>query len=347
MNFLSDNTGGVHPRIMAALTAANQGHVPSYGEDAITAAARDRLRELFEAPAAAVHFLPTGTAANALSLALLTPAWGKVFCHADAHVLTSECGAPEFFAAGARLVPVAGAAGRVSAGALREALAAHGGGGVHGGSNAALSLSNATEWGTVYGPEEVAALAAVAREHGLGLHMDGARLSNALAASDARPADLTWRAGVDVLSLGGTKNGCMGVEAVLVFDPAKSDELEFRRKRAGALLSKHRYLSAQMLAWLDGGLWLQLARHANAMARELGLGLSRLPGVRLDQRVETNAVFATLPRALHRRACAAGICYHLWPHAQQDGGNGPVSVRMVCGWDTRLEDVTAVLAALS
>lgn len=347
MSFASDNAGGVHPRIMAALEAANLGHVPSYGADRLTQAAQDRLRELFDAPEAAVHFVTTGTAANALSLSLLAPGWGKVFCHADAHIQTSETGAPEFFTGGAKLVGIPGTGGKITPEALAETLQAHGPEGAHAGTNAALSLSNATEWGTAYAPDEVAALGAVARGHGLGLHMDGARIANALAGLDVSPADLTWRAGVDILSLGATKNGCMGVEAVMIFDPARSQEFEFRRKRGGGLISKHRFLAAQILAWLEGDLWLQLARHANAMAHELALGLARLPGVRIDQRVETNAVFATIPAAMHRRALAKGIGHHLWPLTQDGAGEDPVSVRLVCGWDTRLDEVEAALRALA
>ena len=349
MNFASDNAGGVHPRIMAALAAANDGHVPAYGGDRITRAAQDLLREVFDAPDAAVHFVPTGTAANALALSLMAPGWGKVFCHQDAHIQTSETGAPEFFTGGAKLVLVPGTGGKITPEALIEALEANGRDSVHAGRNVALSLTNATEWGTVYDPDEVAALAGIARDHGLAVHMDGARFSNALASLDVAPADLTWRVGVDVLSLGATKNGCMAVEAVVIFDPALSEELEFRRKRGGALVSKHRYLAAQMLAWLEGDLWLQMASHANAMAHELALGLARLPGVRIDQRVATNQIFATMPRALYQRGLAAGISCHLWPHTQSADGDAdePVSIRLVCGWDTGLDDVTAALAALA
>lgn len=347
MNFASDNAGGVHPRIMAALAAANDGHVPAYGGDRITRAAQDLLREVFDAPDAAVHFVPTGTAANALSLSLLAPGWGKVFCHQDAHIQTSETGAPEFFTGGAKLVTVPGTGGKITPEALTEALILNGRDSVHAGQNVALSLTNATEWGTVYDVEEVAALTDIAHAQGMACHMDGARFANALASLDVAPSDLTWRAGVDILSLGGTKNGCMGVEAVLIFDPALSDEFEFRRKRGGALVSKHRFLAAQVLAWLEGDLWLQMARHANAMAHELALGLSRLPGVRINQRVDTNAVFATVPRELYSRARAAGMSVHLWPHTQDEAGDEPLSIRMVCGWDTRLEDVTGALAVLA
>ncbi len=347
MNFASDNAGGVHPRIMAALAAANDGHVPAYGGDRITRAAQDLLREVFDAPDAAVHFVPTGTAANALSLSLLAPGWGKAFCHQDAHIQTSETGAPEFFTGGAKLITVPGIGGKITPEALTEALILNGRDSVHAGQNVALSLTNATEWGTVYGVDEIAALTAIAHAQGIACHMDGARFANALVSLDVAPSDLTWQAGIDILSLGGTKNGCMGVEAVLIFDPALSDEFEFRRKRGGALVSKHRFLAAQVLAWLEGDLWLQMARHANAMAHELALGLSRLPGVRINQRVDTNAVFATVPRELYSRARAAGMSVHLWPHTQDEAGDEPLSIRLVCGWDTRLEDVTGALAALA
>lgn len=347
MNFASDNAGSVHPRIMAALEAANGGHVPAYGGDAITLAAQDRVREAFDAPDAAVHFVPTGTAANALSLSLLAPGWGKVFCHQDAHIQTSETGAPEFFTGGAKLITVPGDGGRITPEALTDVLSAHSRDSVHGGERSALSLTNATEWGTVYDMGGVSTLCAIARDHGLACHMDGARFANALAALDVAPADLTWRAGIDILSLGASKNGCMAVEAVVIFDPTLSEEFEFRRKRGGALISKHRFLAAQILAWLEGDLWLQMAGHANAMAHELALGLARLPGVRIDQRVQANQIFATIPRALHRRAVVAGIACHLWPHTQSADGDEPVSIRLVCGWDTALSDIEAALAALA
>ena len=347
MNFASDNAGGVHPRVMAALAAANEGQVPSYGTDRITRAAQDRVREVFEAPNAAVHFVMSGTAANALSLSLLAPGWGKIYCHSDAHIQTSETGSPEFFTGGAKLLLVPGADGRITPTALSRALAANGRDSVHAGANMALSLTNATEWGTVYDPAEVATLSAIAREMGLSVHMDGARFANALAALQVSPADLTWRAGVDILSLGATKNGCMGVEAVVIFDPEKAEEFEFRRKRGGQLASKHRYLSAQILAWLEGGLWLDLAGRANATAAELAVGLAALPGVSIDQKVQTNAVFATLPRALHDKARAAGAQYHLWPHDQAEDGEEPVSIRLVAGWDADPADVRAFLSALA
>lgn len=347
MNFSSDNAGGVHPQIMAALVAANEGHLPSYGGDSVTRAAQNAIRQVFEAPDAAVHFVMSGTAANALSLSLLTPGWGKVFCHETAHIQTSETGAPEFFTNGAKLITVPGVGGKITPEALSHAMQVNGRDSVHSGQSTALSLTNATEWGTVYDLAEITQLTEMAHAAGLSVHMDGARFTNALVAGNVSAADLTWRAGVDILSFGGTKNGCMGVETVILFDPAKSEEFEFRRKRGGQLSSKHRYLSAQILGWLQDGLWLDLARHANTMAAELAVGLAGLKGVSIDQRVQTNTVFATLPRALHDKARAAGAAYHLWPHDQDEAGDGPVSIRLVCGWDTRAEDVAAFLQVLA
>lgn len=343
MNFASDNTGSVHPRIMAAIAAANEGKLPSYGSDVITLAAEDRLRRVFEAPDAAIHFVATGTAANALALSVLSPGWGRVFCHESAHIQTSESGAPEFYTSGAKLVPVAGTGGRITASGLEVALSAYGRSSVHSGRNAVLSLTNATECGTIYSPPQIAALSAIARGAGVVTHMDGARFANALAAQDCTPADLSWRAGIDALSLGGTKNGCMGVEAVLVFDPSHAHELEYRRKRGGHLLSKHRFLAAQILAWLDEGLWLDLARGANAMAGLLATGLGDLLGVTLDQPVETNSVFATLPRDMAMRLRDAGAVFHTWPGDHVDDGQGPLPVRLVCGWDTDLREIEAFL----
>lgn len=346
MNFASDNTSGVHPKIMQALVAANEGNLPSYGSDHLTQAATDQLRDLFEAPDACVYFVPTGCASNALALSLLAPGWGRVFCHESAHIQSSESGAPEFYTDGAKLVTVAGEGGLIDEGALRAGLMDYGRSSVHSGKNSALSLTNATEWGRVYSVDHVAGLSAIAREAGMAVHLDGARFVNALAAQNQSPAQMTWRSGVDVLCLGGTKNGCMGVEAVMIFDPSRAEEFEYRRKRGGHLLSKHRFLAAQVLAWLEGGLWLDLARHSNAVAHRLGQGLSQIEGVRLDQPVETNGVFATLPRAIYERARAVGAQFHQWPGDQFDDGQGPVGVRLVCGWDTSETEVDGFLAAL-
>ncbi len=250
MFFASDNTSGVPPEILTALAKANEGYAPSYGNDPIMARVRDRLREIFEAPEAAVYLVATGTAANALAMSIACPPWAAVFCHRSAHVAEDECGAPEFFTGGAKLVLVEGAHGKMTPETLAAALARTGASGVHGVQRGMLSITNVTEAGTVYSVAEVAALTALAKAQNLPVHMDGARFANALVATNASPAEMTWKAGVDILSFGGTKNGLMGVEAVVLFDPAKAWEFELRRKRGGHLFSKHRYLSAQMDAYL-------------------------------------------------------------------------------------------------
>lgn len=346
MNFTSDNTSGVHPRIMQALIAANEGSLPSYGADNLTEAAADQLRAVFEAPDASVYFVPTGCAANALSLSLFAPGWGRVFCHESAHIQTSEAGAPEFYSAGAKLVPVAGQGGLIGADALRAALLDYGRSSVHSGQNSVLSLTNATEWGRVYSIDLLDELIGLAQGAGMAVHLDGARFANALAAQNQSPARMTWRAGVDVLSLGGTKNGCMGVEAVIIFDPSHAEEFEYRRKRGGHLLSKHRFLAAQMLAWLEGDLWLDLARHANSMAEKLGQGLAEISGARLDQPVDSNGVFVTLQRDLYDRARAAGARFHIWPGEQFDDGQGPIGIRLICSWNTSGAEVDSFLQVL-
>lgn len=348
MFFASDNTAGVAPEIMAALAAANAGHVASYGADALTAAVTERLREIFEAPKAAVYLVATGSAANALSCAVLTQPWGAIFCHRNAHIEEDECGAPEFYTGGAKLVLVEGPHAKMPPEALRAAIAHTARAGVHNVQRGMVSLTNATEAGTIYSPAEVAALSAVAREFALPVHMDGARFANALVTTGASPAELTWKAGVDVLSFGGTKNGCMGVEAVILFDPARAWEFELRRKRGGHLFSKHRFLSAQMAAYLEGGLWLRLATHANAMAARLSAGIAAVPGAELSHPTQANEVFAAFPRAAHRRLHGAGAAYYLWPFDQSLEGPGEalLSARMVTNWSTTPAEIDAFLAHL-
>jgi threonine aldolase len=230
MWFSSDNAGPAHPAVMAALMRANEGHAASYGADEAMERVRARIREVFEAPEAAVFLVATGTAANALTLACLCPPWGSVFCHEYSHVAEDECGAPEFYTGGAKLMLVPGADCKMDAGVL-GAMVAKAAGSVHNVQRGAVSLTNATEAGTVYAPDEVAAIAAVARAHGMPVHLDGARFANALVSLGCSPAEMTWKAGVDAVSFGGTKNGLLGVEAVVLFDPALAWEFELRRKR--------------------------------------------------------------------------------------------------------------------
>ena len=306
MRFASDNTQPAAPEVMAAVARANEGHAASYGADAVMARVTAQLRAVFEAPEAEVQLVATGTAANALALACLAPPWGAVYCHAEAHVNSDECGAPEFYTAGAKLVSLAGEHGRIDPAALDAALAIGRGASVHNVQPAALSLTNATEAGTVYDPDAVAALVALARPMRLPVHMDGARFANAVAGLGCAPSELSWKAGVDVLTLGGTKDGCLAAEAVIFFDPSRARDFGFRRKRAGHLFSKHRFLAAQIEAWLADGLWLELAARANARAAALGRGLAAIPGVTLAHPVEANAVFARWPRGLHKAAHGRG-----------------------------------------
>ncbi|MCC7272924.1 MAG: low specificity L-threonine aldolase [Alphaproteobacteria bacterium] len=338
MNFASDNTAGAHPAIVAALAAASDGRAMPYGNDPWTERVAARLAALFEREVA-VFPVATGTAANALALAALTPPWGAVLCHEAAHIQVDECGAPELLTGGAKLVPLAGDHGKIAAGALDAALARGVFGVVHSVQPSVLSLTQATESGTVYTPDEVRALAGRARAKGLAVHMDGARFANAVAALGVAPAAITWRAGVDVLSLGATKDGAFAAEAIVFFDRARADGFAYRRKRAGHLFSKMRFLSAQLDAWLADDLWLANARHANAMARRLAEGLGRLPGVHLQHPVEANAVFAALPGAVIARLAAAGFRFYRWPDDTAD------AVRLVTAWDTRADDVDALVAA--
>ncbi|MBC2834873.1 threonine aldolase family protein [Paragemmobacter straminiformis] len=342
MFFASDNTSGAPAEVMNALLRANEGYDRSYGNDRIMADVTARIRDLFEAPEAAVYLVPTGTAANALAIATLTPPWGAVFCHRHAHIAEDECGAPEFYASGAKLVLVEGAHGRMTPETLAAALATTGASGVHGVQRGMLSLTNVTEAGTLYTPAEIAALTALAKAHGLPCHLDGARFANAIVATKSSPAEMTWRAGIDVLSFGGTKNGLLGVEAVVFFDPAKAWEFELRRKRGGHLFSKHRFLSAQMQAYLADNLWLRLAVHANDMAARLWQGIAALPHAALTHPSQANIVFANWEAGGHDRLQAAGaIYYDLRPTPE-----GRETARMVTSWNTTTDHVDDFVTAL-
>lgn len=346
MFFASDNAGPAHPSVLEALARANQGHVPGYGTDDLTQAVAAQLRALFEAPGAAVHLVASGTAANALALATMAAPWSAVFCARNAHVIEDECGAVEFFS-GARLVAVDGQGGRIDAGALRDAILAEERRGVHGVQRGPVTITEATEWGTLYRPEDVAAIAGVAREFGLKLHMDGARFANAVVRLGCTPAELSWKAGVDALSFGGTKNGLMGVEAVILFDPEKSWEFELRRKRAGHLVSKHRYLAAQMAAGLKDDLWRDLAGRANRAADRLAEGLRKKRRDAIVHPVEANMVFVRWPRSLHRHLLDAGARYYLWDGGLDDGPEeATVTARLCCDWSIGAAETDDFLALL-
>ena len=347
MNFASDNVYGVDPRILQAMVDANSRLTDvSYCHDDGSREVEARLSQIFEKEVKA-FLVVNGTGANSLALSAICPTFGGVFCHEMSHINTDECNCPELFMGGGKLITMPGKDAKLTPAVFAEKLSQFGHG-EHGAKPCALSITSATELGTVYTPAEIKALSDVAKPRGMKVHMDGARFANALAGSGAAPADLTWRAGVDVLSLGGTKNGCFGVEAVVIFDPAKAWEFELRRKRAGHLMSKHRFLSAQMEAYLADGLWLRLAAQANRMADRLAQALAALPGGSLVHPREGNIVFACFPRALHRRATEAGGHYYLWPFDQSlDGADEELlSARFVCSWSTIEADVDALLAVL-
>jgi threonine aldolase len=346
VDFTSDNAYGVSPAIMRALERANQGAVASYGEDELSAEVEAALSRVFEREVA-VFQVVTGTAANALSIAAFTPPFGAVLCHEDAHIMSDECGAPEFYSAGAKLIGLPGAGCKLDPAGLIAALARMERGNPHHTPPAMLSLTQSTEAGTVYRQGEIAELCRLAHDRGLAVHMDGARFANALVSLEASPAEITWKAGVDVLSFGATKNGAMAAEAVVLFSPEKAQEIEYRRKRAGHLMSKSRFIAVQLLAYLEDGLWLDTARYANRLAAQLGAGLAALPGVRLAWPVEANEVFALLPRDLDVRLRAAGARYHPWQgRARPEGGMNnarEVLVRLVTSGAMEEGTVTRLL----
>jgi threonine aldolase len=337
MNFASDNTAPVAPAILDALAAASRGYARGYGNDDWTQAAERRFCEIFERDVAA-FLVPTGTAANALALAQVSPPWGAILCHAESHILTDECGAPEFFGNGLKLVGLAGTAGKITADGLREALADYGGHSPHQVIPSALSITQATEAGTIYRTNEIAALAQIARQRSLAVHMDGARFANALVRLNATPAEMTWRSGVDVLSLGATKGGALAAEAVIFFDPARAACFGERRKRGGHLLSKHRFIAAQFLAYLADDRWLDLARHANAMADNLTNALTAI-GLRPVWPVEANLVFVVVPRALDAKLRAAGANYYVRNSDSLDIGADNVLIRLVTSFASVAEDI--------
>lgn len=333
MHFASDNTGPVHPKVMEALVRANEGYAMPYGNDDLSRAVADRIREVFEAPEAAVHLVATGTAANSLILATMATPWQTVFCAPHAHINEDECNAPEFYTGGTKLTLVDGPDAKVGPDELARAIEAEETRGVHGPQRGPVSITQATEKGTVYTLDEIRGISDVARRFGVKLHMDGARLANALVALGCTPAEMTWKAGVEAVSFGGTKNGLMGVEAAVIFDPEKAWEFELRRKRGAHLFSKHRYLAAQMGAYLENDLWLDMASAANAACGRLTRGLKQVEGGRFHYEPEANIIFAEWSRAGHRRLHAAGAQYYLWSGSLESGPEDEaLTARLVTDW---------------
>jgi threonine aldolase len=333
-HFASDNNAGIAPEALAAVIAAEaSGHEPSYGEDRWTAEVCDRMRRLFETDCE-VFFVFNGTAANALALASLCQSYHSVICHALAHVETDECGGPEFFSNGSKLLTADGPMGKLTPEAVDHVAAKRSD--LHFPKPKVVSLTQATECGTVYSVAELRAIAAIAKRHGLNIHMDGARFANAVASLGVSPSEITWRAGVDVLTFGGTKNGLPVGEAVIFFKKALAEDFAWRAKQAGQLASKMRFVSAPWLGLLEGDIWLKNAHHANAMARRLANGIEGVPGVRLMFPVEANAVFAEIPAEAQAALRKEGWRFYTFIG---DGG-----CRFMCAFDMAPDTVDRLVA---
>lgn len=341
MNFASDNTAAIAPEILQGIARASEGFALGYGNDDLTRKVERRIGEIFERDAA-VFFVTTGTAANALALAQVTPPWGAVLCHAESHIATDECGAPEFFGGALKLIGLQGEGCKLKPDVVRAAMEKYSGHRPHQVNASSLSLTQATEAGTVYRVEEIAALSELAHARGLKVHMDGARFANALVGLNVTPAQATWGAGVDVLAFGATKGGAMAAEAIVFFDAEIAAAMPERRKRGGHLLSKHRFLAAQFDTFLAGDCWLRLARHANAMAQKLGEGLAA-KGFAPVWPVEANLVFVILPKRIEARLKAAGAAYYARGSgslpAGRTVGSDEVLLRLVTSFATTAEEV--------
>ncbi|MDF3415607.1 low specificity L-threonine aldolase [Sulfitobacter sp. M57] len=342
MFFASDNAGPVHPKVMDRVIAANNAYQMPYGKDTIMDEVRLRIREVFEAPQAEVYLVATGTAANALALACYTQPWQTIFCSRVAHIEEDECNAPEFYAGAAKLTLI-DTDDKMTPAALDAAIAKQTVGNVHGAQPGPVSITQVTERGSVHSLDELQALTAVAKAHDLPVHLDGARFANAMAALGCTAAEMSWKSGVDVVSFGGTKNGCMGVEAVIFFDPAKAWEFELRRKRGAHLFSKHRFLSAQMAGYLQDDAFVDIAQMANANATYLAEGL-RKAGATFLHEPQANMIFASWPRAVHQKLHDAGARYYLWDGPLEGPADAPVAARLVCDWSIGHDQIDAFLS---
>jgi threonine aldolase len=336
IDYRSDNTGQAAPQILEALLRANRDTALGYGADEWTAALQQHFSDLFET-AVRVFPVATGTAANALSLAAISPSWGIVYCNEAAHINTSEANAAGFFGGGLKLVPVAGEHGRISAERLAEAVAAIAPGQLHRGQPAAVNLTQASDLGTVYSLAEIGAVAEAAKARGLRLHMDGARFANAVARLGCSPAEASWRAGIDIMSFGATKNGGALCDAIVVFAPELVDGLAVQLRRAGQVWSKMRFASAQLLAYVENGLWLDMARSSNMIAARIAAGLAGIPGARLLAPVEVNEIFLELPGAVMDALDADGFGFYR---------RSKTLARFVCRFDATEAEADALLAAL-
>lgn len=336
IDYRSDNTGRAAPEILDALVRANRDTALGYGADEWTAALQRRFADLFET-AVRVFPVATGTAANALALAALGPSWGIIYCHEASHINTSEANAAGFFGGGVKLAPVGGAHGKIAPDRLAEAVGAIAPGQLHRGQPAAVSLTQASDLGAVYTIDEIRAIAAVAKARGLRLHMDGARFANAVARLGCSPAEPTWRSGIDIMSFGATKNGGALCDAIVVFAPELADGLAVQLRRAGQVWSKMRFASAQLIAYVENGLWLEMARASNAHAARIAAGLSNIPGARLLAPVEANELFLELPSAVMDGLEADGFQFYR---------RSSSLARFVCRFDATQAEADALVTAL-
>jgi threonine aldolase len=339
--FTSDNVAPASAEIMAAVDEANRGMLASYGGDPYSERLQQVAAEVFETEVS-IFAVSSGTAANSLALAQISPPYGAIYCYEAAHIVTDECGAPEFFTGGAKLIGLPAADGKILPAQLDAAIAFAQEMGVHHVKPAAVSVTQSTEWGTVYRLAELSAIAATAKRHALPVHMDGARFANALVHLGCSPAEATWKSGIDVLSLGATKNGALCAEAVVFFNRDIAAQFERRRKRAGQLWSKMRFLSAQLLAYFHNDHWLRNARHANSMAAALAQGLTAVSGARLLHSVDANEIFAALPEQTVASLESAGFGFYRWPLCALDNA---VAIRLVTSHATRGADVDAFISA--
>ncbi|WP_414832515.1 threonine aldolase family protein [Afifella sp. YEN Y35] len=341
MQFASDNWSGAAPEIVEAIAHQAAGHADAYGVSALDRAVEDRFNALFEREVA-VFFVGTGTSSNALALAAVNKPGGAVFCHRESHIVVDECGAVEFQTGGARLMQLDGPLGKIDPGEFKDAVSRFSPDFVHAGQPMALSLTQASEVGTIYTRQEVEALTAIAHDRSIPVHMDGARFANALVQLGENPADITWRQGVDILSFGGTKNGCVSAEALVFFDPKMAAELPYLRKRAGHLFSKTRFIAAQFQAYLADDLWLRLATHANAMAERLRAGIESSDEARLAWPSETNESFAFLGRERASFLRKAGAVFLEWPRPHGlkiEAGEDEILVRLITNFQTSEDEV--------
>lgn len=341
--FRSDNVTCACPEVLEAVVAVNSGNAVSYGGDDWTLGLQAKLSEIFETEVVALPVV-TGTAANALALSAIAPPYGNIYCHKLAHINTDECGAPELFSGGAKLIPIDGQGAKLNANSLAAAIAKTDG--LHFGKPAAVSITQSCEAGTVYELDEIAGIAETAHNSGLKVHMDGARFTNALVSLGVSPAEMTWKSGIDVLSFGGTKNGCMAAEAVVLFDPQLAKSFPYLHKRGGQLISKMRFISAQLVAYLSNDVWLRNARHANSLATRLSSRLAAIPGIGIAAPTQANEVFVRLPKAVIENLRAEGYVFRLSESFDmtQDTPDSSV-VRFVTSWNTKTDDIDQLVEA--